>query len=83
MNPDAAEGYAIGYYYGRAIGSDEDGLKELEKRFGQHSAYEDYKYGFRYGYARGVVDFIDLDEEEDDDVELRIEGQSSDEPNGV
>lgn len=65
MSPDAIEGYAIGYYYGRAFGTDEEGLKELAFRFKNHSNYEEFKYGFRYGYDRGVTDFVDFDDEHD------------------
>jgi hypothetical protein len=65
MTPDAIEGYAIGYYYGRSIGNDEPGLIELRLRFSQHQNYEEFKYGFRYGYDRGVTDYVDMDEEHD------------------
>ena len=63
MTPDQIEGYAIGYYYGRGIGSDEPGREEIENRFSTHSKYEDFKAGFKDGYERGVTDYVDYDED--------------------
>jgi len=62
MHPDAIEAYAIGYYYGRTIGSDEDGRIELETRFSSFTTYEQMKSGFKHGYERGVSDYVDFDE---------------------
>lgn len=62
MSPDAIEGYAIGYFHGRAYGTDEAGLEELAFRFKNHSNYEEFKHGFKHGYDRGVTDFLDYDD---------------------
>jgi hypothetical protein len=59
------EGYSIGYYYGRTIGSDEPGRTEIEKRFGKElQVIAMITAGFKEGYDRGVADYVDFDSEE-------------------
>lgn len=59
--------YAIGYFYGRSVGSDEPGLAEMERRHGPPSLVPGNGWlyaSFRDGYARGVSDCLDWDDAE-------------------
>lgn len=56
-------GFGIGYFYGRSVGVSEDGEKEIKERFEDAWFYQHVRLGFRYGYDRGVTDYIELDDE--------------------
>jgi hypothetical protein len=55
---DEQEIYAVAYYFGRAVGNDEDGMEEL----GDVLDDDRSRQAFKEGYERGVSDFCrDLD----------------------
>ncbi len=57
------QGYALGYYYGRAIGDDEVGREELEKRFSDDPRRTGGQWaGFKIGYSDGVNHYVEDEE---------------------
>jgi hypothetical protein len=61
MEQDA---YALGYFYGRSIGSDEPGLTEFATRWGDDRGQT--RQAFKNGYERGVADYCEFDIETTD-----------------
>jgi len=56
------EAYAIGYYFGRCIGNDEEMAIEMYDRVGNHGIYNDNLFAAaKEGYERGVSDYCDFD----------------------
>jgi hypothetical protein len=57
------EAYALGYFYGRGVGSDEPGFAELAER-----GWDDgdvLRSAFKNGYERGVADFCEYEGSDD------------------
>lgn len=55
------EAYALGYYLGRAVGSDESWWNEAARRGWDPTGHE--RAAFKDGYDRGVADFVEDEDE--------------------
>jgi ABC-type sugar transport system substrate-binding protein len=53
------EAYAMGYFYGRAMGSDEAGIAEFASLTGDERGPARQAWG--EGYERGVADYCEFD----------------------